>query len=91
MACVPPDSCVPRRSGEARLSFGAAFIAPAQLKETQLPHRSRSKRANPERVLNLICRPRGSGIFRAAHQWILESGARLSWQLFPGPDDKGYL
>jgi len=56
-----------RRDRHQRIVLGVeAFIAPAQIKETQLPHRTRSKRSNPERFSNLNCRPRGSGIFRGA-------------------------
>ncbi|MGI8570501.1 MAG: hypothetical protein ACR2KT_16345, partial [Methylocella sp.] len=43
-------------------------IAPPQIKETQLPHRTAPIGQIQRDSLNLICWPRGRGIFRDAHR-----------------------
>jgi hypothetical protein len=52
----------------------AAFLAPAQIKETQLPYRASPRGSNSRRFFESDCRPRESGIFRCAVFFISVDG-----------------
>jgi hypothetical protein len=54
--------------------FVAAFLAPAQIKETQLPYRASPRGSNSKRFFESDRRPPESGIFRCAVFFISVGG-----------------